>query len=415
MKHRTSLGGLALIQENLTGEAIPAEEVIDLDNVSGDGADAALLGFQEAASEEAANEATIGDLENSAISLESLLEQVEPTLETGGLDPVAAQLLTTAVENETAPLNTPASEVVPALENFNSAAGRVRYTQVTCESLRETIAKIWAKIKEYIQKGRELAKKTIVAAKQAFVGLDRRIASLEEAAKKANYSMPKSEQIELSSDTWVATAPMLKKTKEMIADILKEEPTVLIGNAGKVASGLRSGDAAKIAEAAQAGLDAVKRTGNASGLVGGRSLVTRDGGTPVINITENKAGAYKGAVLKEAEAKAIIAELKEISAMVVAYEKNFLALDKAKDDLSKAGDEFSKKQKDDDATGANAAQTRQVLNHVRELTDRFDQPAKDVVKYAVALVKGVSDYVAANLKAYDRSGKKDGEAGGAAE
>lgn len=403
--------------ENIDGADETSTEIdIDADEQHGDGADAALLDMQGAVGESDDNDAAVDELENTVAALESLLETAEASQETGGLDPVAAELLQKAVDNETAPLGTPAEEVVPALENFQSPGGRRQATVMACEGIKDWIDKVWAKIQEMIQKGRELMKKAWVFVKQSVQRLEQRVASLKADAAKRNGSMPKAGNYEGDS-TWKVDAAGVKRLGDFVNDVLGTYATGAIAHANAVASALSAGDAAKAAaeggekpaEGAEAkeefvipkGLSAtVQKVTGAANLPGGRKAVLA-GDTIVIKTAgggDSGKSASKPASLSDIEA--ILSGLEAIAKQVVGFEKNFQAKDAAESNVLKAGSSFASKVKSNEK--ASDPEARAALNTAKNAARLLNQPIKDTLGYAATAINGICGFVAGNLKMYDK-------------
>lgn len=415
---RISRAGIRL--ENMDGGGTDVEINIDADEQHGDGADAAMLEMQDAVGESNDNDASVDELENTVTALESLLETAEASQETGGLDPVAAELLQKAVENETAPLGTPAEEVVPALENFSSASGRRQATVMACEGIKEWIDKVWAKIQEMIQKGRDLMKKAYIAVKQAVQRLEQRVKGLKTDLGNRNFSLPKAGNVELGDDTWVVGQNDVKKLKDFVNSVLGTYATAAISHAKAVASALSSGDAKKVVEeggkegGGAAGKDEKKEeftvpkdlqasftaVAGATGLPGGRQAVV-GGDTISIQVDAKlQSGKHIAKPLAEAELSAILGALEEVAKQVVAFEKNFQEKDRAEEGVLKAGKEFAKKAKDNNK--GDDSEVRLALNTARDAARLLNQPIKDTLSYSATAINGICGFVAANLKMYDK-------------
>jgi len=410
---RPSVGGMAL--ENIEGADQTAAEIdLDTDSQHGDGADQALLELKDVQNDQDGNEAAVGDLENTVAALESLLETAEAATETGGLDPVAADLLQKAVENETAPLGTPAEEVVPALENFQSPSNRRQATVMACEGIREWIDKVWAKIKELIQKGRDLAKKAYVAVKQFIQRIEPRIKALQADLGNRNFSMPKSGNVSVGGEWALSEVGKLEKLAD---SILTKYTAGAIAHAKSIASALSAGDAAKAAEGEekkeQAAPEftvpadlarAVKPALDAdffSGLPGGRVMASAG---DVLTIRTKTAGAKGGAegskAAGEADIKSALDSLANVAKVVIGYEKNFQEKDRAQEEVIRAGDTFAKKAKANDK--GDDAQARAAVNAAKDAGRYLDQPAKDTLNYLVTAINGYCTTIAGHLKHYDK-------------
>jgi hypothetical protein len=388
---------------------------IDNDEQHGDGADAALLDMQDTATDASANDVAVDELENTVAALESLLETAEASQEAGGLDPVAAELLQKAVENETAPLGTPAEEIVPALENFTSPSSRRQSTVMACEGIKEWIDKAWAKIKELIQKGRDLAKKLFIQVKQAIQGLERRVKGLKADAANRNGSMPKSGNVELGSDAFTGEGDAAK-LNQLLKAILTDYAGAAIGHAKAVASALSAGDAAKVNKeaGAEGGAEGeskeeftippamkapIQKLDGFKMLPGGRSI-RNAGDTLAIHADKSGSKKYIGKALGLDKINEILTQLEEAAKTVTGFEKNFQEKDRAEEAVIKAGDEFAKKAKSNDK--ASDPEARAAINAAKDAARLLNQPIKDVLSYSATAINGIAAFVAANLKQYDK-------------
>lgn len=405
---RPSRGFMAI--ENIDGAAETAAEIdIDADSQHGDGADAALLEMKDAQGELEANDSAVDELDNTVAALESLLETAEAAQETGGLDPVAADLLQKAVENETAPLGTPAEEVVPALENFTSPSNRRQATVMACEGIKDWIEKVWAKIKELIQKGRDLAKKAYIAAKQFVQRIEPRIKALQADAGNRNFSMPKSGNVAVDG-TWALSE--VGKLKTLAEAVFVTYTGAAISHAKAVSAALSAGDAEKAAEAdkkTEAGefkapeivskaatpLLAIKNLpGNREIAPAGDVLTIRTKGGAA------SGGSQGGKAASESEITSTLGVLAEVAKIVIGYEKNFTEKDRAEEEVVRAGDTFAKKAKAADK-GDDAA-VRGAVNAAKDAARLLNQPAKDVLSYTVTAINGYCSTIASHLKHYDK-------------
>ena len=405
---RSTRGRMAI--ESIEGADQTAAEIdIDTDSQHGDGADAALLDLKDVNTEVAENDGAVDELENTVAALESLLETAEAAQETGGLDPVAADLLQKAVENETAPLGTPAEEVVPALENFTSPSSRRQATVMACEGIKDWIDKVWAKIKELIQKGRDLAKKAYVAVKQFIQRIEPRIKALQEDAGKRNFSMPKSGNV---SDKGEWALSEVGKLQQLSDAVLDSYTKAAIAHANSIASALSAGDEAKAAEEGKteekaefsvpSNLEAPAKVLLAiKNLPGNREFVPA-GDTMTIRTKQggSTGGSSAASAANEQTITSALTTLATVAKAVVGYEKNFQEKDRAQEGVIKAGDAFAKKAKANDK-GDDAA-ARAAINAAKNAGRLLDQPAKDTLSYLVTAINGYCTTIAAHLKHYDK-------------
>lgn len=412
MKRRFGAGFFAL--ENLEEGGQTAVEInIDADEQHGDGADAALLDMQDNLGASDENDAAVDELENTVVALESLLETAEASQDAGGLDPVAAELLQKAVDNETAPLGTPADQIVPALESFASASGRRQATLMACESIKEWIDKVWAKIQEMIQKGRDLMKKAYIAIKQFITRIEGRVKSLKADAATRNGSMPKAGNVELASDTWAVDSKGVETLQNLTNAVLVDYAGAAIKHAQAVATALTAGDAEKAAKEAGAGeggeaaeftvpealkAPAAKLTGLTN--LPGHRKVTKGGDTLVIQEVKGQDKKYVAKPLSIDDLTKILDGLEAVAKQITGFEKNFQEKDRAEEAVLKAGSAFTKKVKANDKV--QDASARAAINSAKDAARLLNQPIKDTLSYAAAAINGISGFVAANLKMYDK-------------
>lgn len=140
----------------------------------------ATLEVQEASMEADTVEADIAELTEIAEGLESIHESLGVSQENGGLDPVAAQFAHHAVGAYSERLGVESADILPALESFGGDTGRETSTQVSTESLGQTIKNIWKAIRNAIEKA-------IKAIRDFFAKLFNRVDALKkriDATKK---------------------------------------------------------------------------------------------------------------------------------------------------------------------------------------------------------------------------------------
>lgn len=401
--HRTSR--VSMVTEGIDGDNIDG----DVDVLNGDGAEAALLEMQDDNTDAAGAEAHADELENSAISLENLISVAEQSLDADGLDEGAAQLLQTAVENELAPLagSVPVDEVIPAMENFASPSSRRESTVMALEAIGEQAKKLWAKIREMIQKVKDFFKKMWVSAKQAVQGLQRRVKALEQEHAGRNFSMAKAGNVSLKDGRWALPASDMDKVVRAVEAVLVDYNNEAVKYANAVASSLNAGKPLAADGEAGAGKNKVKVAklesflGDA-GWIGGQVLhANPDGsGYTLRTHTGGPSKEYNQKALSGPDLKTIIDGLSKLAGIVVNYEKGFQAKDRAEEGVLKAGDAFAKKAKDGDDGAKEGG--RAAFNSTRDAANALNHPTREVIKYATQVLSGVGAFVAANLKQYDK-------------
>ena len=150
---KSSFGrGLVAAMENIDG-APGADEVIP----AADSAETSLLETTEAGAEVTG---TLDDIESAtadADSLGAIAETMESTEETGGLDPVAAQVAEVAVESICTRLGVQRRKPY-AMESFGDKSRRVGATRYAVEEIKDVLKRVWdaiiaafGKVKEFLK------------------------------------------------------------------------------------------------------------------------------------------------------------------------------------------------------------------------------------------------------------------------
>ena len=150
---KSSFGrGLVAAMENIDN-APGADEVIP----AADSAETSLLETTEAGAEVTG---TLDDIESAtadADSLGAIAETMESTEETGGLDPVAAQVAEVAVESICARLGVQRRRPY-AMESFGDKSRRVGATRYAVEEIKGVLGRVWdaiivafGKVKEFLK------------------------------------------------------------------------------------------------------------------------------------------------------------------------------------------------------------------------------------------------------------------------
>lgn len=411
---------MAMLSE--AGDSVTVDG-LDVEQQHGDGADAALLDLQDTQGELNTNDAAVAELENTTIALESLLESAEASVEVGGLDPLSAEILTKAVNNETAPLGTDGSEVVPALESFKSSTDRRQATLMAVESIKGWIEKVWAKIKEYIAKGRDLAKKLYIKVKQAVQGLQRRVAGLKKELEGRNESAKKPGQVELADGRWTAKAEDLAALKDAVSSVLGEYTNKAVANAEAIAAALSAGNEKKAAEAAGTDAEGEKKKEEAAAkkefvvpaaleqvthslakkdLPGNRFFSKEALGFSIQEKTQagNAVKKATAAPMSFADMKAALDTLDTVAKEVVEFEKSFNKRDEAARKVTEAGDKFSKEAAKADKK--DEGDVRAAINAAKEAAMLLDRPIRSTLSYAATAINGVCGVVSQHIKMYDK-------------
>lgn len=140
----------SLLKELFTPSVESHEEVA----TAGFGIDSvehASMEMMEAAAEVEQHEQALVELQEIATGLESIQESLQVSLEQGGLDPVAAQFAHHAVGAYTERLGIEAADQLPALESFGGDTGRQSSTEVSLESVGQTLSNIFEAVRRAIE------------------------------------------------------------------------------------------------------------------------------------------------------------------------------------------------------------------------------------------------------------------------
>lgn len=164
--------------ESVALESIEKEEI---EEVSDEQLELAVLKVEEADKELEASDSDIEEMEEITAGLESIADSLTTALESGGLDPVAAQFAHLAVGAHTARLAIPSDTVVPSLEDFAGDTGAEASTKVAIEGIGDVIKKIWAAIKAAVKTA--IAK--IATAFAAIFGGTKKVLARLEALEKS--------------------------------------------------------------------------------------------------------------------------------------------------------------------------------------------------------------------------------------
>ena len=145
--------------------------------------------FDEA--EEAAEDTE--ELQEAEEGLESIYASLEASLESGGLDPVAATFAHHAVQSYVNRLGMTSTDIMPGLESFGGSSRRLSATTVSMETIGETLKKIWAAIKAAVEKAISAVTNFfrklfdgMSRLEKKFKELAEKVAKLKEEPKKAD-------------------------------------------------------------------------------------------------------------------------------------------------------------------------------------------------------------------------------------
>lgn len=107
----------------------------------------AFAAADEANDEVEAVAADVEELEEIETGLESIAGALDSSLETGGIDPVAAKFAHLAVDAHMSRVGLESSQAMPALEDFAGETSAEASTKVAIEGIGDTLKKIWDAIK----------------------------------------------------------------------------------------------------------------------------------------------------------------------------------------------------------------------------------------------------------------------------
>ena len=164
-----------------------AEETVDSEVMEVTEAEGAVQEQEEA----------VDQLEEAAATLESIYESVQASLENGGLSAESAVYLNHAVSATLRSVGVD-KQVLPSLESFGGATGKLQATKVSLEGIGEWLKTLWTAIKNAVIKAIEWVRGLFA---KIFGGLDKiedRAKKLHEEANKMKSEKPK-EQITFRS------------------------------------------------------------------------------------------------------------------------------------------------------------------------------------------------------------------------
>jgi hypothetical protein len=168
--------GLVAAMESETVDAEPVEEVM--------AADSAETSLVEAADAGAAIDAEVTQIESAQADSDTLGEiadTLEASEETGGLDPVAAELTEVAIESIYSRLGIVRKEK-PAMEAFGDKQTRVRATQIAVEDIKARMKQIWEAIVAAFMRVADWLKNFFAAVMDSNEKLAQRADALEKKA-----------------------------------------------------------------------------------------------------------------------------------------------------------------------------------------------------------------------------------------
>ena len=237
---KSSFGrGLVAAMESADGTQV-VDEIIP----AADSAETSLLETAEAGAEVTG---TLDDIESAQAdgdSLGAIAETMEATEETGGLDPVAAEVAEVAVESICNRLGVTRRKY--ALESFSSKDKRVAATRYAVEEIKDVLKRIWDAIVAAFGKVKEFLKNFFKALIDSNEKLAQRADALVNKATNAN-GTPKEKEIAaggfgkaLAFNGQFKKAAVIQELAGMPAWLKSDVSTSTKGDAGGLGGSLKT-------------------------------------------------------------------------------------------------------------------------------------------------------------------------------
>jgi phiKZ-like phage internal head proteins len=187
---------IALLSDEATaGEEVESSSDAAIDEIV-ESPESDISDAAEIATELDQADAAIDEGSDTAEALSGIQEKLEESVETGGIDPIAAEAIKIAVEHMSARVGLKDSHSGIAIEGFKSKTTRVQATRIAIESIGEQIKKIWQHIVNAFNTAIEWVKKFFMKLFDGATKLKNRAVKLKAAAKeKAGKKIPAGETI----------------------------------------------------------------------------------------------------------------------------------------------------------------------------------------------------------------------------
>lgn len=130
-------------KEAEVNEEVAKEELVEVPEST------TLLEIEESVKENDTFNTQVEEATDVVTSLEELAEQLEESLDTGGLNETASEITDIAITSLTQRVGLQPKAMV-ATEGFKSPSMRIRNTKIAIESIKETLDKIYAALKEAV-------------------------------------------------------------------------------------------------------------------------------------------------------------------------------------------------------------------------------------------------------------------------
>lgn len=331
-------------------------------------------------------------------ALESLREVLKVSLESSGMDRHGAAALGIALESQYKRIGyTPATKLMPALEDFGGASSRVKSTKLALEEVNAAIAKVWETIKKAWARVAEFFANLWEKYTNAAVKLGERAKALAGKAKEAK-GAPSESSIDkepLTKALAIGTSvPGGAKGAEVLESFVKKLFPTISGHASDLEKaveelGKGEGDAAAASEKALATLKQVLGSAGKGPVLPGNVAVVIEDGEPALD--EVGEGSGKVPVLKSNEAEEVAAAVEAIAGVLVA----------AKGDLKKLEDFAGKIAK---SSSDKAEDVEGKVQDYIKLSKLANQPYAAVARHALMTGKALLDQVEESLKLHKAEG-----------
>lgn len=213
-------------------EEVAKEELVEVPEST------TLLEIEESVKENDTFNSQVEEATDVVTSLEELAEQLEESLDTGGLNETASEITDIAITSLTRRVGLEPKEMV-ATEGFKSPSMRVRNTKIAIESIKETLDKIYAALKEAVARSIAWIKSFIARFFPNFESYKAEIKNLHTALSKttkdtpdANVSFDKKSIISSlkagSSTDIVANTKSLSSFSHMYFNFVEKERTEVV-------------------------------------------------------------------------------------------------------------------------------------------------------------------------------------------
>lgn len=429
----------AVVEPNATAAA-PAEAAV----IEGgdDSMEAELLDTQAAQTEVSNTEEAVEELEEVHAGLESIARELQTSVQDGGLNGQAAQYLQLATEAYTVRLGME-QRMIPSLESFGGTTDKLAATKISLEAVKDTIRKVWDAILRTIRRIRAMIKNFFLRVFNAAGKIKQRAEALKAQASKVSGNAKEGEidvggaasALAVGGNFPSNLAGEMNVCVSLADDIFTSFHDKMVNACNAFATGLSGAgtEAEKLAglidgfspelpsdmKAAESSEEGVLAR-ESSELPGGKALyiaVRAKNGAKAkpfeVNIVEkSKAGNVKSTIstLTGADVVKVCDAVIKIAGSIEAYKSKWQTAEGAVNNLTRAGDAFTKKV-EGGAGGENAAQTARVIN---VLTQSVDAAQSKLSGYLLGVCKAALAVSERSVKQYGATTSAAAPAGAAA-